>query len=402
MSRQHATPLLLKPGGGAQILQPLALGSGPGQISEADLQGLLHDNPECLPIAEVDSLFVGAVPICRELNTRAGPIDNLLITPSGLPVLVECKLWRNPEGRREVVGQILDYAKELSRWSASDLQREVSRRLQRSGNPILELLREAGHEVDEIALNDALTHNLRRGRFLLLIVGDGIREGVEAIAEYLQVHAGLHFSLGLVELPIFTAPDGSRLVVPRVLARTQLITRTVVQVPEGQVVIDDEASSEATLEDDDPLSRINFWREFVSELQFDDPEQPLPRPGRRGDISVLLPVPGGTGWITIYRSEARWEVGVYLSYNRNSVGARIAQRIIEDWSDVSAELGGTASLLTDKLGRQLIEDHMRTGPWTDPSEKAAAFEWLRRRTNDFVNTLRPRVKAAVADLNGDA
>jgi hypothetical protein len=71
--------------------------------------------------------------------------------------------------------------------------------------------------VDEVAFNDALTANLRRGRFLLLIVGDGIREGVEAIAEYLQAHAGLHFSLGLVELPIYVMPDGSKLVAPAFL-----------------------------------------------------------------------------------------------------------------------------------------------------------------------------------------
>ena len=153
-------------------------------------------------------MFSGPVPICTELNTPAGPIDNFMVTPSGLPVLVECKLWRNPEARREVVSQILDYAKELSRWSSSDVQREVSHRLKRDGNPLLDMVRAVDREVDEQQFNDALTANLRRGRFLLLIVGDGIREGVEAIAEYLQLHAGLHFSLGLVELPTYVMPNG--------------------------------------------------------------------------------------------------------------------------------------------------------------------------------------------------
>ena len=146
--------------------------------------------------------------ICTELNTLAGPIDNFMVTPSGLPVLVECKLWRNPEARREVVSQILDYAKELSRWSSSDVQREVSHRLKRDGNPLLDIVRKVDPEIDEREFNDALTKNLRRGRFLLLIVGNGIREGVEAIAEYLRLHAGLRFSLGLVELPIYCMPNG--------------------------------------------------------------------------------------------------------------------------------------------------------------------------------------------------
>lgn len=86
-----------------------------------------------------------------------------MVTPSGLPVLVECKLWRNPEARREVVSQILDYAKELSRWSSSDVQREVSHRLNRDGNPLLDMLRAVHPEVDEQQFNDALTANLRRG-----------------------------------------------------------------------------------------------------------------------------------------------------------------------------------------------------------------------------------------------
>jgi hypothetical protein len=178
-------------------LKPVAQQAGGDAMSEAYIQALVHEHSACLPIAEIDAMFSRPVPICTELNTPAGPIDNFMVTPSGLPVLVECKLWRNPEARREVVSQILDYAKELSRWSSSDVQREVSHRLKRDGNPLLDMVRAVDPQVDEQQFNDALTANLRRGRFLLLIVGDGIREGVEAIAEYLQLHAGLHFSLGL-------------------------------------------------------------------------------------------------------------------------------------------------------------------------------------------------------------
>ena len=49
----------------------------------------------------------------REVLTAAGLIDVLYVSPAGLVTIVETKLWRNPEARREVVGQILDYAKEL-------------------------------------------------------------------------------------------------------------------------------------------------------------------------------------------------------------------------------------------------------------------------------------------------
>ena len=397
MSRQHAAPLLLD-GSGATPLTPLPLGAGPGQISEAELQALVQAYPRLLPIAEIDPLFADPVPVCIELNTPAGPIDNLLVTASGLPVLVECKLWRNPEGRREVVGQILDYAKELSRWTASDLQREVSRRTGRVGNAVLELVRAAGYEVDEIAFNDALTLNLRRGRFLLLIVGDGIREGVEAIAEYLQAHAGLHFTLGLVELPIFMLPDGGRIIAPRVLARTHVVTRTVIAAPEGTAVLDDASELSADVDpsvDELTQDRIRFWTDFVNGLVFDDPEQPRPKVSKQGYVYISMPVPGGSCWITAYRNMRDRKVGVFLSFSRNSAGERAVNRVVEEWPSIREQLGGSARCEKDNLGRALIADDFTAPSLSEPGPRADAILWLQARANDFVSVLRPRVRDAV-------
>lgn len=400
MSRQHASPILID-GESSEALQVLSLGNSDEQIVEDHIQGLVHNHPSCLPIAEIDQIFSGAVPICRELRTSAGYIDNLLITPSGLPVLVECKLWRNPQARREVVGQIIDYAKELARWTVSDLQREVSTSLGRSGNVLIDLLAEAGHEVDESDFSDAVTANLQRGRFLLLIVGDGIREGVEAISEYLQGNAGLHFTFGLVELPIYLLPDGRRIVAPRVVARTTLINRSVVTVPEGHRLVEESESAEETPEDSDPAGRVMFWRDFVAGLTLDDPEQPMPKAGRQGYVTTGMPVPGGNAWLVIYRNEPSFEVGVYLSFSRESIGARVNDLLLEEWDEIREELGGTPSASEDKSGRRLIQDSFRTGSWSIPEERMKAFEWLRDRTNTFVNVLRPRIKAIVADIGDE-
>jgi hypothetical protein len=345
-------------------------------------------------------MFMGAIPICRELNTPAGPIDNFMVTPTGLPVLVECKLWRNPEGRREVVGQILDYAKELSRWSSSDLQREVSRRLKLDGNPLLDIVRAAAPSIDEVHFNDSLTANLRRGRFLLLIVGDGIREGVEAIAEYLQAHAGLHFSLGLVELPIYLMADGDRLVVPRVLARTAIITRTVIETPRGYSV--GEAQENTSTGEIDPDRRAladeqqHFWQEFMQGLRLADPEQPIPKPARQGYLAFSLPAPGGSSWLTAYRDLHRNEVGVFLSSTRNTAGEYAMQTIAQNWSMIKEQLGGT-SRLSEKDGRPRIVDSRVVGSLINPDIRKEAFAWLAERVNVFVSVLRPLVRSAVAD-----
>ena len=398
MSRQHASPLLLTENG-VQTIGLLSLRGGADQISESDLQAIIHENPGCLPIGEIDSIFADAIPICRELATPAGYLDNLLLTPSGLPVLVECKLWRNPQARREVVGQIIDYAKELARWSSADLQREVAKSTGRSGNVLVEILDQAGVKVDEIALNDAISENLRRGRFLLLIVGDGIREGVETISEYLQGNAGLQFGLGLIELPIFLLPSGDRLILPRVLARTQLINRSVITIPDGHQLV--EEGEEEQVEDQDPAGRVIFWRDFVAGLKFDDPEQNPPRAGKQGYVTSGMPVPGGSAWLVSYRSEPTNEVGVYLSFARDSLGSLANDQLLAEQEEVLHELGDTAYVSTDRMGRQLFTDALRTGPWSVEDERQKAFVWLRKRTNDFANVLRPRLKAIVADMKDD-
>jgi hypothetical protein len=77
-----------------------------------------------------------------EISTAAGPIDVVYITPQGRLVIIETKLWRNPEARRKVVGQILDYAKELKGWTYSDLQRETSRRTGIKGNSPYQIVRQ--------------------------------------------------------------------------------------------------------------------------------------------------------------------------------------------------------------------------------------------------------------------
>jgi hypothetical protein len=401
LQRQHSIPLLLSLGSGvAKPLKPVAQQGGSEAVTEAYIQALIHEHPACLPIAEIDAMFSGPVPICTELNTSAGPIDNFMVTPSGLPVLVECKLWRNPEARREVVSQILDYAKELSRWSSSDVQREVTRGLKRDGNPLLDMVRAVDPAVDEQQFNDALTANLRRGRFLLLIVGDGIREGLEAIAEYLQLHAGLHFSLGLVELSIYVMPNGDRLVAPRVLARTAVVTRNVVAVPDGYAV--DPAEDPAGVEEIDPSQRARadehqrFWTEFLKVLKLDDPEQSKPKPTRKPNIWFDLPARGA--WLTVYRLQSG-KVGVFLSSRQNTPGAYAMQALVDNWDALKDKLGGSAELYSGYAGgsRNSIIDSLQVGSLEQPEERKKAFTWLAERVNTFVNVLRPRMRSAAVD-----
>ena len=222
--------------------------SGVGGYDENWLQRLLFETPEILPFREFDPAFAHAVPLCRELPTAAGSIDLVYVSDQGLLSIVECKLWRNPEARRIAISQILDYAKEISRWSYEELNHAVCRATRRPANTntLFDLVQEQNDTIDEQTFVDDVTRNLESGRFLLLVVGDGIREGVERIADYLKQSAGIRFTFGLVELAIFDMPDGSAggiIVEPRVLARTFEIERAIVRLADAGVVVEDPPST---------------------------------------------------------------------------------------------------------------------------------------------------------------
>jgi len=274
----------------------------------------------------------------------------------------------------------------------------VSNRLKRDGNPLLEKVQQVDPKVDEHDFHDALTANLRRGRFLLLIVGDGIREGVEAIAEYLQLHAGLHFSLGLVEMPIYRMPNGDRLVAPRVLARTAIVTRTVVVLKDGTV----EETEEEDIEEPDPEQKArgdefhHFWTKFLEVLKLDDPEQPMAKPFRKAAVRFLLPPPNS--WIRVYRPRSQTgEVGLYLNSTEDTLGYYAMQAMVDNFDAIKGELGDSVTLRNTPSGRPTIGDSLTVGPLDQPGNRNSAIDWLAERVNTFVSVLRPRMRSAAAD-----
>ena len=239
--RQHSAPVILygPESGSARVLSPVSGAMAP--VDERRLQGLIARHPELIPIEEIEPAYAPLICLGQEVPTPAGPADVLYISPRGYLTLVETKLWRNPQARREVVGQVVDYAKELVSWSFNELDDAVRKAVQpegRAGMGIIELLEAEDQVRDESQVIDTVTRNLKRGRLLLLIVGDGIREGVEAISSYLQDTPGLHFSLALLELALYQMEPGDEwplLVQPRLVARTVEVVRAVVhvQAPEG-------------------------------------------------------------------------------------------------------------------------------------------------------------------------
>jgi hypothetical protein len=61
---------------------------------------------------------------------------------------------------------------------------------------LVEVVSASVPEANQARFVDEVSRSLRRGDLLLLIVGDGIREGVGAITEFIEIHGTLHFTFG--------------------------------------------------------------------------------------------------------------------------------------------------------------------------------------------------------------
>ena len=365
-----------------------------GGMDEASLRDLLFRVPETLPISAIDAAYANPVPVCKELSTSAGRVDALYVNSAGRLILAEFKLWRNPQARREVIGQILDYAKEFASWGYEDLQREVSKTLGRKGNVLFETIRDGQPETNEAEFVDNVTRHLQRGEFLLLIVGDGIREGVENIIDFVQRHSGLRFNLALVEAALYRGADSRLIVQPRILARTEIVRRFVVEAGMDAEDLDDH---------DEPLSELHqenlrFWSVVLKDYAFSDVVVEVPRPSKESVIYVRLTgaagASGGSAFCA-FLDRGSSEIGCFLIRRSNLPATVRVFDELEASLDQFADFEQWENRGSTRLGfRQSVEFPLVTAS-VESDEFHRAVSWMRDHLDRLVSTVHPRLRAVV-------
>jgi hypothetical protein len=231
-------------------------------------------------VADIEPVFYPLIPIGREVPTETGVIDNLYISQQGYPVIVETKLWRNPEARRDVFAQSIDYAVSLSKWKFQELDQCTKSYTKTFGKPfgLLEWIDEYLHEpldVDNIYFEENVSRNLRLGRFLILLVGDKIRSTVVDLMGHFNDVPHLAFNIALVELHCYKSNEDKPwplYVVPTIKAQTQIVERTIVQVNVTMNGKDEISSVHEKIKEDSagrgPLTEDEYW----SRLKDQSPE----------------------------------------------------------------------------------------------------------------------------------
>jgi len=250
--RMSKMPVIVDDNGSVQKPQRIMLNSH--TFKEEWMQSLIEKTPSILPTGSISSVYAPLICLAREVETPSGFIDNLYISAKGYIVLVETKLWRNPEARREVVGQILDYAKDIQKWNYENINTAYKKYHRTNESLFSRLVSDNLCDADDEAIFiDTVEKNLKSARFLLMIVGDGIREGVEKMSEFLNQNPTMQYHFALCELEVYQFDNGQRLVVPQLTTKTELIERGFIRIEGNQ---SNEPCVEMHTEEDDNKDQV--------------------------------------------------------------------------------------------------------------------------------------------------
>jgi hypothetical protein len=190
---------------------------------EDDLQCLIADYPELIGDDDGGLLLIErehGIADAADGSPRWS-LDHLFVTRAATPVLVEVKRAVDTRLRREVVGQLLDYAANgVAYWPAGAIAARFEAACDKRGaNPTEELdgfLRDGQTPAEFWAQVDA---NFRAGRIKLVFVADEIPSELARIVEFLNDQ--MDADVRAVELRYFEGPDGERTLAPRVIGETE-------------------------------------------------------------------------------------------------------------------------------------------------------------------------------------
>lgn len=161
--------------------------------SEDELQRVLKEHPELLRDGEEPPLYC----IGREVTLgEAGTADLLFLDAQGKISVVEVKLARNGESRRDVLAQAFDYTSALADYTLDELDGQLTGGLEN----LLQVL--AGDDGESHSrynrLWEACANSMRAGAVRVVVAMDEEREDLARIVRFVNEHSDLDVRLLIV------------------------------------------------------------------------------------------------------------------------------------------------------------------------------------------------------------
>ncbi len=196
--------------------------------SEALLQELLANYPELLAGDQIDSGSPRRwLLVKREMGVADGEnvadrwaLDHLFLDQDGIPTLVEVKRSTDTRLRREVVGQMLDYAANaVVHWPLEKIRSAFEARCEaENADPEEEMAEILSDEQDAESYWQIVKTNLQAGKVRMVFVADIIPPELQRIVEFLNQQMDPAEVLAL-EVKQYTGEKHKSLV-PRVIGQT--------------------------------------------------------------------------------------------------------------------------------------------------------------------------------------
>jgi hypothetical protein len=311
----------------------------------------------------------------REFGTEVGPIDVLLLSSQGRVAVVETKLASNPELRRRVLAQALDYLTHLPETLATRLP-EIPK----------------DENGDLVADPDDIRESVSQGDALVIIASDEIDPRVAKLSRGLLAdHLVNQWDLALVDVALYRPVGhaaGRYIVVPHLRNLMESEPRQVVRVvvegetPRARVEVE-------RITHDDLTSARQKWDEkrFFENLETGNTPKPI-----RELASQLLDL------------AQRYPDSVALAWGTGHEGCMIVKRngggLIEVYASGMLRFRPPkfARALGDEIGgeyrrrlEQLLPGPMRLEyPWVPPNEAAkvapALYELLQQTLDQVEQT----------------
>jgi hypothetical protein len=230
--------------------------------TEEVLQRLLEQYPRLLAGDLIDPeaprrwlLVARELPLASAENGAGRwAVDHLFLDQDGIPTVVEVKRSSDTRIRREVLGQIIEYAANaVVYWPVESLKARFEQRcVERAADPIAELATLCGPDGDVESFWSRVQTNLQAGRIRLILVADVIPSELRRMVEFLNSQMDPAEILA-VEVRQFVSGN-LRTMVPRVFGQTeQARTRHGVARSVGGSQWDEKTFFEA-LEERDPVA----------------------------------------------------------------------------------------------------------------------------------------------------
>jgi hypothetical protein len=195
--------------------------------AENILQLLLAEHPNLLAGDQINSaaprrwLLVSRETAVPDVVGGGGrwALDHLFLDQDGTPTLVEIKRSTDTRVRREVVGQMLDYAANaVVYWSVEEIRSQFEARCQMGSKDAAQVIGELLGREDPEAFWMDTKRNLQAGKIRMIFVADAIPTELQRIVEFLNGQMDPAEVLA-VEVRQFVG-QGVKALVPKVVGQT--------------------------------------------------------------------------------------------------------------------------------------------------------------------------------------